>query len=259
VAVSAPASLTYSIGRIAALAGVTVRTLHHYDGIGLLTPTGRSAAGYREYDEEDPERLQQVLFYRELGCPLEEIVRLLNVPGTDVMEQLRRQRRLLTERYGRLRRMIVAIDKTLEAKRMNVHLTPEERFEVFGDFGPDQRAKEADTSWGDTEAYAQAQRRTATYTKQDWARSRAEAAAVEQQFAAAMHGGVCPQDAEAMDLAEAHRDHITRWFYDRTYDTHRGLGRTYVSDPRFTAHYERVAPGLAHYVHKAIEANATRR
>ena len=227
MAVSRPELPNYTVGRIAALSGVTVRTLHHYDDIGLLTPTGRSTAGYRQYDEADLERLQQVLFYRELGFPLEEIVRLLNDPGTDAIEHLRRQRRFLTERYSRLHRMIVAVDKALEAKQMNVHLTPEERFEVFGDFDPEQHAEEAE--------------------------------AVEQKLAAAMHRGVGPDDAEAMDLAEAHREHVTRWFYDCTYDIHRGLGRTYVIDPRFTAYYERVAPGLAQYVHDAIEANAARR
>jgi DNA-binding transcriptional MerR regulator len=259
VAVSRPELPNYTVGRIAALSGVTVRTLHHYDDIGLLTPTGRSTAGYRQYDEADLERLQQVLFYRELGFPLEEIVRLLNDPGTDASEHLRRQRRLLTERYSRLHRMIVAVDKALEAKQMNVHLTPEERFEVFGDFDPEQHAEEAEATWGDTEAYAQTRRRTGAYTKRDWAQSRTEAEAVEQQLAAAMHRGVGPDDAEAMDLAEAHREHVTRWFYVCTYDIHRGLGRTYVTDPRFTAYYERVAPGLAQYVHDAIEANAARR
>src|SRR5919202_1465433 len=119
----------YTVGRVAALSGVTIRTLHHYDEIGLLSPGGRSAAGYRLYAESDVERLQQILFYKELGFDLEEIATILDDPGTDALGHLRRQRALLTERIGRLSAMVEAIDYEMEARIMDIRLTPEERLE----------------------------------------------------------------------------------------------------------------------------------
>ena len=88
--------MVYPVGRVAGLAGVTVRTLHHYDEIGLLSPSGRTSAGYRRYDDADLERLQQILFYRELGFPLEEIAVIIDDPGRARREHLRRQHELLT-------------------------------------------------------------------------------------------------------------------------------------------------------------------
>src|SRR3712207_7078655 len=96
----------YSVGKVAALAGVTIRTLHHYDEVGLLSPGGRSAAGYRIYEESDLERLQQILFYRELGFTLKEIATIVDDPRTDALGHLRRQRKLLIERIKRLRAMV---------------------------------------------------------------------------------------------------------------------------------------------------------
>src|SRR3712207_1571959 len=100
----------YSVGKVAALSGVTIRTLHHYDEIGLLSPGGRSAAGYRIYEEPDLERLQQILFYRELGFALGKIAAIVDAPHTDAVDHLRRQRGLLTEKIERLQKMVAAID-----------------------------------------------------------------------------------------------------------------------------------------------------
>ena len=159
--------MSYSVGQVADLAGVTIRTLHHYDEIGLLSPSGRSAAGYRIYEEPDLERLQQILFYRELGFALEEIAAIVDDPHTDAVGHLRRQRGLLTERIERLQKMVVAIDYEMEAREMGIKLTPEERLEVFGGFNPEDNAKEAEQRWGGTDAYRQSQRRVSNYTKGD--------------------------------------------------------------------------------------------
>ena len=123
--------MSYTVGQLAALAHVTVRALHHYDEIGLLTPSGRTEAGYRRYNERDLERLQQLLFYRELGFPLDQIATLLD-GDTAPQVHLQTQRQLLTERIARLQAMVSAIDRTMEANRMKQKLKPEERFEVFG-------------------------------------------------------------------------------------------------------------------------------
>lgn len=249
----------YSVGQVARLAGVTVRTLHHYDEIGLLRPSERTGGGYRRYAEADLDRLQQVLFYRELGFPLEEIAVILDDPGVDPVTHLRRQRELLSRKAERLRRMVAAVDKAMEAHRMGVSLSPEERFEVFGGFEPAEHAEEAERRWGGGAEFAESRRRTAAYRKEDWQRIRAEYDEVVHGFAAAFAAGEPADGERAMELAEAHRRHVSAWFYECTYEVHKGLADMYVADERFAAGFERVARGLAAYVRDAVHANAAAR
>jgi MerR family transcriptional regulator, thiopeptide resistance regulator len=248
----------YSVGQVANLSGVTVRTLHHYDQIGLLSPGRRSPNGYRRYDDRDLDRLRQILFYRELGFPLEEVAALLRDAPADQSVHLRRQHRLLRDRIARLERIVVVVEKEMEARQMGISLTPEERFEVFGDFEPEDYAEEAEQRWGDTDAYRQSQRRVATYSKEDWRELKAQGADIDRRLAAAVGAGASAEGEEAMGLAEEHRMHITRWFYDCGYDIHRGLGDMYVGDSRFAARYEEIASGLAQFLRDAIHANARR-
>jgi DNA-binding transcriptional MerR regulator len=248
--------MSWTVGELARLAGVTVRTLHHYDRIGLVRPSERTAAGYRSYDVRDLDRLQQVLLYRELGFPLEEVATLLDDPAADPAAHLRRQHRLLRERLERTRAMVAAVEKEMEARQMGISLTPEERFEVFGENWADEQ--EAYERWGETAAWAQSARRTAAYDKQAWLAIKAEADDVERRFAAALRAGVPADSEQGMDLAEEHRQHIGRYFYDCSPEMHAGLGAMYVADHRFTAHYERITPGLAQYVSTAVQANAAR-
>lgn len=248
--------MPYSVGAIARAAGVTVRTLHHYDEIGLLTPSGRSSAGYREYASADLSRLQRVLGYRALGLPLDEIAVILDDPTIDQVEHLRTLHAQLGEHVARLQAQLLAVEKTMEAHKMGIELTPEEMFEVFGDHDPTEHAAEAEQRWGDTDAYQLSRRRTSAYRKEDWRRLQTEAATVEAGLLAAYRSGAPATSEAAMDAAEAHRQHITAWSYDCGYDIHRGLAWMYVEDPRFTAHYEQLAEGLATYVHDAIVASA---
>ena len=247
-----------NVGEVAALAGVTVRTLHHYDRIGLLSPSGRTAAGYRQYAPPDLDRLHQVLLYRELGFPLEEVATLLDDPAADPGAHLRRQHALLRDRLERTQAMVAAVEKEMEARAMGISLTPEERFEVFGEHDPAQYEAEVQEKWGETAAYAQSRRRTSSYGKEDWLRIKADSADLEARFAAALRDGVPAESEPAMDLAEEHRQAITRNFYDCPPEMHAGLGRMYVEDERFTAHFEQIAPGLAQYVSTAVQANAAR-
>jgi DNA-binding transcriptional MerR regulator len=246
------------VGEVAALAGITVRALHHYDRIGLLSPSERTAAGYRRYTPADLDRLHRVLVYRELGFSLEEVATLLDDPDADPAAHLRRQHRLLRERVERAQAMVAAVEKELEAQQMGISLTPEERFEVFGENDPAQYADEVEERWGDSDAYRESRRRTASYRKEDWLQIKAEGEDVERRFAEAMAAGIPADDPRAMDVAEAHRRHIGRWFYDCPPAMHAGLGRMYVEDERFAAHYEQIAPGLAEYVSTAVQANAAR-
>ncbi|MFJ4538941.1 MerR family transcriptional regulator [Streptomyces tibetensis] len=250
--------MNYSVGQVAGFAGVTVRTLHHYDDIGLLVPSDRSHAGHRRYSDADLDRLQQILFYRELGFPLEEVAALLDDPDTDPRAHLRRQHELLTARIEKLRKMAAAVEHAMEARKMGINLTPEERFEVFGDKDPEQYAEEAEQRWGGTDAYAESQRRAAGYTKEDWTRMQAEVADWGERYDALMTAGESPTGEAAMDMAEEHRQHICGWFYECSYELHQGLGEMYVADERFKAFYDSMRPGLAEHLRDAIVANAAR-
>ncbi|KOV68496.1 transcriptional regulator [Streptomyces sp. MMG1121] len=232
--------------------------MHHYDEIGLLVPGERTHAGHRRYTDADLDRLQQILFYRELGFPLDEVAALLDDPAVDPRTHLRRQHELLTARIEKLQKMAAAVEHAMEARKMGINLTPEERFEVFGDKDPEQYAEEVERRWGGTEAYAESQRRAATYTKDDWKRLQAEADDWSARYAALVAAGDPPAGEAAMDLAEEHRQHIGRWFYDCPYEMHQCLGGMYVSDERFKAFYDAMHPGLAEHLKDAITSNAAR-
>lgn len=250
--------MSYTVGQVAGFAGITVRTLHHYDEIGLLVPSERTHAGHRRYGDADLDRLQQILFYRELGFPLDEVATLLDDPGADPREHLRRQHELLTARIEKLKKMAAAVEHAMEARKMGINLTPEEKFEVFGDKDPEQYAEEAEQRWGNTEAYAESQRRAASYTKEDWKRLMAEANDWAERYTALMVEGEPPTGERAMDMAEEHRRHIGAWYYDCPYKMHQCLGEMYISDERFKAFYDAMRPGLAEHLRDAIVANAAR-
>ncbi|MFE4670203.1 MerR family transcriptional regulator [Streptomyces sp. NPDC056716] len=250
--------MSYSVGQVAGFAGVTVRTLHHYDDIGLLAPSERSHAGHRRYGDGDLDRLQQILFYRELGFPLDEVAALLDDPEADPRAHLRRQHELLTARIEKLKEMAAAVEHAMEARKMGIDLTPEEKFEVFGDHDPDQYEEEVRQRWGDTDAYRESQRRSASYTKEDWKRLGEEFDAIHRRMADLMTAGTPADSAAAMDVAEEHRQYISRSHYACPYEMHTGLGEMYVADARFTANYDKIRTGLAAYLRDAINANAAR-
>ncbi len=251
--------MSYSVGQVAGFAGVTVRTLHHYDDIGLLVPGERSHAGHRRYNDADLDRLQQILFYRELGFPLDEVAALLDDPAADPRAHLRRQHDLLTARIEKLQKMAAAVEHAMEARTMGIDLTPEEKFEVFGEFDPDQYEDEVRERWGGTEAYRQSRERTASYTKEDWKRATERFDELHHRMADLMEAGDPAGSEVAMDTAEEHRRFISGTYYDCSHEMHTCLGDMYVSDPRFTATYDRIRPGLAVYLRDAIAANAARR
>jgi DNA-binding transcriptional MerR regulator len=249
--------VSWSVGDVARMAGTTVRTLHHYDEIGLVQPSGRTVSGYRQYDLSDVERLQQVLAYRAMGLGLDEIAQLMADDGDPVAALARQYERLL-QQIDRLTVIADRVRQTMEARRMGIELPPEDLLEVFGDEDPRAHAEEAEERWGQTDAWQESHRRTSSYRKQDWQQMRAEQEAVQQRLADALRAGLPATSTEAMDAAAAHRAHISTWFYDVSPQMHRGLADMYVADERFTATYEKVEPGLAAYVREAIHANADR-
>lgn len=248
-----------NVGEVAAAAGVSVRTLHHWDAVGLLQPSSRSASGYRDYSPADVERLRQVLTYRELGFGLDEVRALLDDPAVDALAHLRRQQSLLADRIAQLQSVAALVHRAVEAKQMGIDLDPQELREVFGEQDPTQWADEAQERWGETDAWRASHRRTSSYDKQDWLRVKAAGEQVERRFAAALQAGLPADAPEVRQIAEAHRQHLSRDFYACGYEMHVGLAEMYLSDERFTAHYEALMPGLAQYVHDAVRANAADR
>ena len=248
-----------NVGQVAAAAGVSVRTLHHWDAVGLLVPSGRTAAGYRTYSAGDLERLRQVLTYRELEFSLDDVRKLLDDPEVDALDHLRRQQQLLADRIARLQSVAALVSRAVEARSMGIELDPHELREVFGDEDPTQHAEEVRERWGDTDAYAQSHARTSSYAKQDWLEVKAEGDDVERRFAEALAAGLPADDPSVTAIAEDHRRHISARFYDCSPEMHSRLADMYVADERFAAHYERRAAGLAQYVHDAVQANAAGR
>ncbi len=234
-----------------------MRTLHHYDEIGLLRPSGRTPSGYRRYDDADLDRLQQILFYRELGFSLDDIASVLDDRGVSPSEHLRRQHRLLSARITRLQEMAAAVEEALEAQAMGIKLTPEEKFEIFGE-GYLEYEAEAEQRWGGSDAWKQSQRRAAELTKEDWVRVKAEGDAIMRRISEAVRSGTAPDSAQGMAVAEEHRQHVSRNFYQCTYGMQRSLAEMYVADPRFAATYEQEVEGGAVWFHDAVLANADR-
>ena len=238
----------YSIGEAARRAGVSVRTLRHYDQIGLLRPSRVTQAGYRVYDEDALLRLEQILFFRELGFPLGEIGRLMQNPAYDAREAMRRQRALLLAQRRRLDAMIGRLDRAMQGQG------PAE-LEVFSmkeiEAMKAQYAEEARTRWGDTQAYAQSQAREAGYGKADWQRIQAGMDDLLRAFAQARDWPA--QDARVQALVGQWQAYITDNFYACTDEILSGLGRMYVADERFTRHMDRFGEGTAACVARAIE------
>jgi DNA-binding transcriptional MerR regulator len=242
-----------TVGDVSRLTGVTVRTLHHYDEVGLLSPSGRTDAGYRLYSHADMERLQEIVIWRQLGFTLTEIGRILDDPGHDRLTALRRQRELVQRDLERLGATAKALDAALAAREQGTR--PKET-SMFADFDPTAYEDEARERWGQTDAYRESARRAAAYGDTEWAEIRSEADQVVRDFAQLMASGAPATAAGAQAVAESHRRHISRWFYDVSPQMHRNLAEMYIADARFAASYESVAPGLAAYVHDAVIANA---
>jgi DNA-binding transcriptional MerR regulator len=242
-----------TVGEVAELAGVTVRTLHHYDELGLLSPSERSGAGYRLYSHGDLERLQEILIWRQLGFSLVAIVSLLDDPGHDRLAALERQRELVGREIDRLGALAAAVDAAIDAQKNGTAI---EEARMFEGFDPTEYEDEVRERWGDTDAYRESGRRTRSYGEAEWGSIRSEAQAIVRELATLMRAGEPADGAEARALAERHREHISRWFYPCSPQVHRGLGELYIADERFTRTYEREAPGLAQYFHDAIAAGA---
>jgi len=254
--------MAWTVGETAAIAKVSVRTLHHYDEIGLLSPSARTGAGYRLYDAADLEHLHQVLLFRELGFPLPEIRRIMIDPTFDRFEALRAQRALLAEKAARTQTMLAAIDAALAATEKGATMNDHERAEMFGQlfdgFNPADYEDEVRQRWGETDAYKQSAERTKRYTKADWEQIKTEMAENTAAFVALMDGCVPANAPQAMELAEAKRQHISKWFYELPLDQYANMAAIWVNDPRFTKNIDKERIGLAAYQYAAVRSLVAR-
>ncbi|WP_407335461.1 MerR family transcriptional regulator [Dietzia kunjamensis] len=244
-----------TVGAVAALVGVSVRTLHHWDRIGLAPASGRTWSDYRVYDDDDIARIHRILVYRELGFPLAEIGGLLDDPEVDARAHLTRQRELLVGRISHLQEMVSAVDRMKEAIDMNAPLTPEDRAEIFGTDWKEEWQDEAEQRWGDTPQWEQSQQRTRGMSKDEWRRVKAGTDALNADLAAAKRAGIDPASPEAAALVARHRASIAE-FYDCSRSMQVLLVRMYRQDERYAENYERLEPGLTEWLIAAVEADA---
>lgn len=246
--------MPHMVGEIAELVGISVRTLHHYDRIGLLKPESVSPAGYRLYGDGDLEKLQQILFFRELGFGLKETKEIINQPGFDRKKALRTHRELLLEKRQRLEALIDSVDQTLQSIEGGKEMEKREMFAAF-DLSEIERHKEkyaAETRrlYGHTAAYKESEERTARYTKEDWAVIMQRQSELYTRIASLMDNG--PADPQVQAAVGEWRQHLTDSFYNCTPEIFRGLGDLYVNDARFTANIDKIKPGLAAFMREAM-------
>ena len=249
----------HTVRSLARLAGVSVRTLHHYDRIGLLKPGARTAAGYRLYGQAELLRLQQILFFKELDLPLPEIARVLSEPEFDPAQALRDHRGILEARLGRLHRLLATLDRTLAhyaAGGDRKHLTIEGEdmltdAEMYQGFSPEKAAavrKEARERYGEQVVEA-SERKVKAMSKEEWEAVGKEGEGVNRDLAALV--GRDPGDPAVQAVVARHLAWI-RHFWTPDAESYRGLGAGYDQHPEFRAFYEKYAPGLAGFLGRAI-------
>lgn len=246
--------MTYTIKKIADIAGISIRTLHHYDQIELLKPEGVSSSGYRLYSDSDLEKLQQILFLKELDFDLKEIKNIIESPDYDKRKALVSHRELLLKKKKRLNEVIKSIEKTIYSTERGRKMKKKDMFEAF-DMSEIEKhkakyAKEVKEKYGKTEAYRESQEKTEQYKKEDWARIKSSGDEIYKKIISLMDKG--PKDNGVQNAIGEWRGHITDNFYNCTLDIFRGLGEMYVADERFKKFYENMQPGLAEFMRDAI-------
>ena len=238
------------IKEFAKLTGVSVRTLHYYDEIGLLKPALVDAQnGYRFYDENSLLRMQEILFYRELDFPLKSILEILSSPDYDKQKALAEQRKLLELKKERLERIIDALDGATKGK---ITMTAFDNSDY--ETARKQYEAQAKERWGETDAYKEHAEKTAKYTKDKWQEVNDGLMAVFTKFAECKNNGHTSDSNEAQALVKELQDYITENYYTCTNEILAGLGLMYVADERFKANIDKNGDGTAEFVREAIES-----
>lgn len=234
------------IKEFADLTGVSVRTLHYYDEIGLLVPARVDPfTGYRYYDENSLLRMEEILFYRELDFSLKQIGEVLSSPNYDKNKVLKEQKQLLILRKERLERLIVAIDGAMKGENI---------MKAFDNSELEQQKAEAKERWGTTAAYGEYAEKTKNYTNRDWDETTAGMDRVMAEFAFAMGRGELPDSSEVQGLVKALQTYITENYYHCTKEILAGLSQMYVEDERFQKNIDKHGQGTAAFIREAVGA-----
>lgn len=241
--------MSYSVQALAKLANTSVRTLHYYDEIGLLSPSRTLKNGYRQYEEPELLKLQQILFFRELDFPLADVKRILNSPYFDMAAALQDHRKLIELKKKRLTQLLHTIDETIKKLKSENTMLDEELYDSFKDEEMKEYAEEAKQRWGNTDAYKQSQAKVSKMTKAQMQKLKDDGVKHMQALAAAMDLPI--ESPEVQALIKQSHDGVN-FFYECSTEMFRNLGKMYVTDPRFTANYDKYRPGLAVFVRDAI-------
>jgi DNA-binding transcriptional MerR regulator len=244
-----------TVGAAAEFLGVTVRTLHHWDEIGLASPSVRTTAGYRRYTDADLQRLHRIVAYREIGLGLDAIRGVLDDTTTEIGATLRERRSQLAERIHDLQQLDERLERMAEAHERGILLSDEEQSATFGPGWDPRGSGQARVVWGDSPQWAQFAERSASRTREQW-RSLSEAmSTLQRDLGDAMDRGVVPGSPEANALVERHREVFSN-FFPLTRQMQVCLGRMFESDPGFAAHYDGVRAGLASWFRQIIDEAA---
>jgi DNA-binding transcriptional MerR regulator len=235
------------IKEFAELTGVSVRTLHYYDEIKLLKPSFVDEQnGYRFYDERCLERMQEILFYRELDFPLKDIGEILSSHDYDKQKAMKEQKRLLTLKKERLERLITALDNAMKGEEFTMNVFDNSEFETQRE----QYAKETKEKWGDTAAYKEYSAKAYSTEKQNEIIDGMNALMAE--FAECKASGTAPESNEAQVLVKKWQAYITDNYYTCTKEILAGLGAMYTADERFKANIDKYGKGTAEFMRAAI-------
>lgn len=240
------------VKEVADLVGISVRTLHHYDEIGLLRPAHTTASGYRLYDDRDLETLQQILFFRELGFPLKKIKEIVGSPGFDRQAALELHRKMLLEKRERLDAMIETVEKTIKHAKGEIEMTNAEKFKGFDFSGGNPYEQEARERWGD----AAVDRANAKYADKAWQNEMGSRMnAIYAKLAELREGS--PSSVEAQSAIKEWYDLLNE-MGSYPPEAFKGLGQMYVDDPRFTKNIDQFGEGLAVFMRDAMAVFADR-
>lgn len=249
--------MEYTIKALADLAGVTPRTLRWYDREGLLRPLRTTEAGYRIYGPQEVNRLQDILFYRELGLELAAIRQILDDPAFDRQAALQSHLRELEARRARLDGLILTVQKTIDETRGGVKMSDREKFESFKRHAVEANearyGREIRDRYGD-EAVDRANANVLALTEEEYGQWKALGEEIRAALAQAVRTGEDPAGEEGRHIAALHRRWLSFSWEAYTPQAHAGLGQLYTADERFAAYYDREVQGCAAFLRDAIAA-----
>ncbi len=240
----------FTVKQLSTLAGVTPRTLHHYDEIGLLKPSRIGDNGYRYYGEKALLRLQQILFYRELELPLEDIRRIMGRRDFDVVSALESHKQALNKQMQRTKRLLKTVDNTINHLKGKIKMSEQGLFEGFSEEEQEKLTQEAEQKY-DPETVRESNRKWKSYSKEKKQLILAEGKSIYVDLSAAMPKGAASKEVQAI-VARWHAH--TQNFWSPNDEQLLALADMYNEDPRFRENYEKVAPNLSEFMRKAVKA-----